>query len=932
MTSSIVRWLLVPWRDRVLLLALIGAAATPAFLTASADLWQAGAADEVSKMLIADGPASDLELSVRSNTFFTPNASDEADREVTERLDEIARLGEVRRTLATSRGPVAPGSSADAFPVPARFVHHAGAIQTIDYVRHLPDEFEGAWISEWYATRFNLELGDTLTFFSSLEPEAPGAELAPGGGPTASVLVVGIYETLWTEDGSAPESDRGIDFDAFLTSLPPELVPRYLGPFQAPSFALIFIDERPMEQLGVGGSVRWAASLEDEPSTFDDLTATVLEISSLERSLARDPGIRTSLDALAGDGVASPLVESTLPETLQRVNDRIAALNRPLRSTEIAGAFVGVLVMVATAIYSVSRRSQEFRLLAAEGDRFEHFVLRAAAQLVGPVALGSGVGIGLAAVAGAAAGPSAPSIDVRTALETITLWRAAAVCGVGWLVAALAIGVLGHRAVDGPLVESGTMRVTGSAGSRRLIPVVIGLAMTAAVWFEAADAAERGTFTLLLVVLPILALATAAGAALYVVELLMRRGRLPVAQRPGRDGYPESGDPERSNTSTPKSRTVLFLAGRRATRTTAPSRMVVVALSVSLGLLGLSTVIVSVLDDTTDDALFSELGGETLVDLVGKPQPDIVLPARTTVAGFEDTTALPGERRVRVVAIDPSQASEALRWPADAALSFAEVEALIESDLGPDIAAIAIGGQGLPTTGNFRIDDPFPYQVVGRTETLPLASPARPTLLISVNRLDAIADINGVAVPPSQGLRQNLISAQPRVVIDEFLAGEQIRFRSIASRQDRLASVDFIAPAYAFGYLRWLGIVGAAVATASLLLYAASQRSRRELASVITGRMGLSRSGLALVTTVEVAALTLIALVAASVAVPTVIARVLPTFDPAPDLPPVIDVDVPWLTAIMAIVSVLAGVSAVVWIAERSVRRRSDGVVLRESA
>ncbi len=919
MSSALVRWLLVPWRDRQLLLALVGSAAIPVFLVATADLWRGGAADVITEILVEDGPSSDRTVSVETNASFSRVPSDEADRAVSERLASLPGSPVVTRTMSTPRGRIGNGFDTPALTVPARLVNHDGAIETIDYVRHLPDEFEGAWISNWMAERFGLELGDTLVFYSDAEPEEPGAEVAPGGGAAAAILIVGVYETLWTEDETIPRSERGIDLGVFLDSLPPALVPRYLSPFQAPSFALVFVDDRAMADLGVTGTVRWSAPIATAPSTLDELTAAVGDIRSLERSLVRDETIRDALDAQAGVDPAAPVVLSTLSRTLAVVEDRVASLDRPLRSTQVAGAAIGLLVMVGASAFAVSRRRHEFALLAAEGDRWEHFAARALGQLAMPTAVGAAIGFTGAALAGATLGPSAGVLDIETAARSLTIDRSLLVLAGGWLASASVTGVLGARALDRPGLSVPSL-------GRRLGLLGAGIALASYVWIDAGSAPEGdGEVDLSLLALPVVILGVGGAVALLVVERIMREaGRRPSALAP-----------------------VVFLAWRRATRASGTSRAVVAALAVSFGLFGLSTLMVDELDDAVSASLFVELGGETLVDLVGLPADDLELPPMSSIVGFEQTRIAPGSQRVRVVAVDLSTAADSFDWPDDAELSFVDFAELLEADVGGDLPVVSLTGQSVPRTGSFGVAEPVPYTVVGSVGSIPLASDSRVTLAVSRARFDRFvlertASAVGVSpedpdfvesfVPPSSRLRQHLISQSSRPSMEIFLADNDVRHRSVISRADRRADADLIAPSFAFGYLRWLGAVGILAALASLLLYLSSQRATRELGSLMARRMGLSANRLALTTAAEVAGIATVALITSAALVPPLVRRTVPRFDPAPDLPPVLDPATPWTTISAACVIMLAAVGGTVWLAERVGRRRPDGVVLREQS
>ncbi len=896
MTSAVGRWLLVPWRDAVLIVALISATATPAFLVATAGVWRVGAADAITELLVAEGPDSDRLISVETEAFFAAEPTQAASQAVSQRLSEVPGTGTPVRTLSTPRGLATTGPDEPPLTVPVRLVNHGGAIETVDYVRHLPDEFFGAWISDWMAERYDLQIGDTFAYISSAEPEVAGAETVPGGavpgGAVAELLIVGIYEKVWTEDGSLPPSDRGIDVEEFLDGIPPGLVPTYLTPFRAPSFALVFVDDPTMESLGVTGTARWTTEIVETPQTRQDLGDVVGEVRSLERSLVRDEGIRSAIELQSGPGRSTPTVISSLPTTLNAVDRQLDTLAQPFRATQAAGASIGLFVMIGAAAFAVSRRRQEFALLAAEGDRWEHFAGRAAMQFVAPTVAGTTIGLGLATVAGARLGPSAAAIDLSAALDTLDWERAVVLAMIGLVVASAVTGLIGQRSLDhNPLRAPSALRRSAMLG--------LGLAVVAFGWVQVGNRpADGDSVDLTLLGFPIVTLAVSIVIVMFIVEFVTSK----LSSRLSRLGP------------------VGFLAWRRISQPGATSRVVIAALGISLGLFGLSSLMTRELDRAASVSLFTEVGSETLVDLVGRPDGELALPPQSTIVGFEETRITPGSRPVRIVAIDPSSAADALAWPDDLSLSFDDAVELLASNAGTDVPVIAIDGQALPRTGSYGVVEGVPYRVVASVETLPLASDARATLLVSAQRTDV-----GM-------FRQNLVSRRPGPEVEAFLADGDVRFRSITTRGQQAASANFVVPTYSFGYLRWLGAVSMVTALAALLLYLASQRATRELGALMTRRMGLTANRMSVVTAIEVLSLVAIASITALIVTPALVGAILPRFDPAPTLPPDLDPQTPWGTAVLTILGLLLICGFSVWLAERLSSRRPDAVILREQS
>jgi uncharacterized membrane protein YfcA len=92
--------------------------------------------------------------------------------------------------------------------------------------------------------------------------------------------------------------------------------------------------------------------------------------------------------------------------------------------------------------------------------------------------------------------------------------------------------------------------------------------------------------------------------------------------------------------------------------------------------------------------------------------------------------------------------------------------------------------------------------------------------------------------------------------------------------------------------------------------------------------MGLSSTGSALVTTIEVGLLASLATIAGVAVGPWMTQRLLPRFDPVGELPPDLGVVIP-LGAVVATASLIVVIIVAVWIGERLGARKSPMEVLR---
>jgi hypothetical protein len=910
---------MVPWREFSLAIALIASAAAPAFLIATAGIWEAAAGDEIAVRLADAGPATDRSIVVDSPAYFTRDTTTTADRAVRASLDELDGYGDVRRTLASL--PADRGSAAtetgDTIDVALRLVNHTGAIEAITPVVALEGRPQGVWISAWLADEAELSLGDQI-----VSQECPADESDPSclrTLPEAPLTVIGIYETLWDEEGS-PAGLRVIP------GIEPALIPRFIRPFGDPNYALLLATDELMEDLQAPGTARWSATLDRPIEGVAELRERVRSFRALENTIATGRSLTDPLGSLAA-GQGATDISTTLPTTLAATLDALATLDQPFQSVLAGGIALGLAAMAAGAAFTVMRRSKEFRLLAGEGDRWPDFARRAAAQLVAPTLVGTIIGISAAVAVGqsgtwqgssasAASGGSATEDRVIDAvsLGSIDMPSIVLVAIVGIGLGALVTGFMGQRALGDrpPLATTemaGALLVTLAAVAG-LLWVQVGAGTGAS--GSRAGGGSTSEVDIAVVALPLTVLIAAVAVAMLSFRWLI--GRL---------------DPLSDRLSP-----VLLLAWRRVGSRDPGSQIVIGVLAVALGLVLFTTALVATLEDTVDLKLATEIGSETIVELVGPIDDRTELPERTTVIGLHPGRVSPGDRRVQVVAVDPATVADAVTWPDEYGVSIEQALDLLASDVGDAIPAIAIEGETLPRRGSFVLRVPVRYEIVATVPSTPLATSFGSTLLVGADRVDAYVTeeyerTGGFGLLPSERARQRLVSALPGTDVQQFLDENEVRERGVITATQRRADASFVAPRYAFGYLRWFGAVAALGSLIALLFYLAARRNRRALSAIMLRRMGLSPTLSALVTAIEVLVLTTIGAATALAVSPAVTQRLLPRFDPAPGLPPNVDTSFPVAQTLLLLVVGLTTLTIAVWVVERRAMMRPEGPVLR---
>jgi hypothetical protein len=245
----------------------------------------------------------------------------------------------------------------------------------------------------------------------------------------------------------------------------------------------------------------------------------------------------------------------------------------------------------------------------------------------------------------------------------------------------------------------------------------------------------------------------------------------------------------------------------------------------------------------------------------------------------------------------------------------------------------------------------FPYHLVGAMASFPLASSTHATIVVRADVLDDIAvtrwardqELIGQTEQlaaeslgeelgfqsPLEGYGNTVVSRQPPEVLEQLAEAAGWRVPEVRGIADRTGDVASRSTRWAFDHLGILGVVGAVVALASLALYLAERRRDREVATVMSEQMGISRSVNVVAAVVELLGLVTVA-VLAGVASALVTARhVFPSFEPDPTAPPAVGltIDPAGIGAFLAITAV--AVAALAAVAQRRASSARRAEVLR---
>lgn len=899
------RWLIVPWSELALALALISAAATPAFVLAASDVWRDAAADQVTAGVMAGTTDTDAGIDVRAEAVFSGLPVSTADSAVSARLSAIDQLGEPVTTMFTYIGQASVGGDPRTSQS-ARLFSRLGVENAVNIIKMDESIQDGVLISSWLADHTGLELGSSIDFESEALTEALLDDPVPAGGASTSFTVSGIYEPLWSEVPG--------DLPSYWDDVDPALIPRYLTPFRAPNFEVLIMAPSTLAGSGVSGVVQWAAPAKSVPVTHAELTHLGSQYRTLEASFVQDSDLSSVLASMSGAAPRRVLVETQLAETIQTVDMAISQLDQPLALVRVVGLVVALLVTIAIGVFLVERRRVEYRLLSGEGERWWRISTRTAVQIlpvdVGGAAIGVISGVAIARLFGPAETLRWSSIHLAPLLILVIAALA---------ITSVVVGFVGERTLDDDSRRK----------ARSVVPAltVAGVLASVLLWFQAGRTSSLGAdgIDLEVVALPVIAIAAAVlvavGMLRSVLALLLRRF----------DHFALDA----------------LFAIRRVTSGGRTMQLVGAALGFGIGMTLFSLMLVGSLGRTIDVKMATEIGGETRLDLFGPIGDGLDLPDGSTVLMVQDTRITPGNGRVRVVAIDHDSFASAVDWPSEFGSSAEEIVSLLQTDAGGDLPVVAINGQPVPDEAGLGIINPFPFQVVGRVNSLPLASEVGSTLLIDASKFDALvldqlAVVAGVPRDdpdllaqfhrPTDRFRRHVISHDDPIEVKALVEAGGMGVRSESTRDVRLAGPDIVAARTAFEYLGLLGYVASAVAIAALMLHLSARRRATALASVMLRKMGLRRSRAALITVFEMGALTLVVSVAALVSASLLVRRVAGRFDPAPRLPPDVAVDVPILWDITAVVGAVLVVALIAYSIDISVLRRSDAQAVRDGA
>jgi hypothetical protein len=883
-TGSWSRWVLLPWRQPAVAVALVGALALPALLLTSGPMFRTAASDEITVGVLAaldPGPAGVI---VQSSGSFDDDRLGTFADDLETLLAGIGGLGQPTRTLLSSELAPATIDSAPLERPPGpgdvRVIARPGAADNVELLAG--ERSGGLLVPASLADEYGL---------------TPGSMLGLGVG---EARVAGVYRDLWATEP-----------DPFWQQLPRDMLPRFQRVFAEPSFEMVIADEMTLRRLDLFGRARWEAPLTAPPTTWAAFNELAADYRRLESALARNGALGESYRSWAADPEAPATFVTALPDAQRSAARLVEELEQPIRTATWSGTVAGLLLSTLGAVFVVRRRRNDHRLMAADGDAAWRFFVRAVAQYAAPAVVATAVGIAAGWAMIRFLGPSG------TATWSVVPWGSvAAASAVAVVLAGVVTATISVRLVDAmerPIGRIGPIWLLGLVG------------VAATMWVQVGR--ERGgDVNPLIVSFPFVGVITGVLLTVAVLRLALLRLR-------------------RTGTRLP---TPLFLAWRALSASETGALSLTASLGLAAGLVVLSVSFVGTIDAATEAKAATTAGAVSRLDTIENVDATVLPPGSTVVLSLSTRI---GDRSAEVLAIDPDSYASAVVWPDEFGMSAAEVVEVLAADSPSAVPAVAVEGRGAPATGEFGLQRPFPYRVVGTVASAPMASTSGLTLLVRADVFEAfardrwergaepidpvdreVADTLGREleyVSPLDAFGDTVLSSRPLAEISGLAEELGWPVRSTATFDGQVGDVDARVTRWAFDYLGLLALVAGVVAVAVMAFYLAERRHQREVTAVMTHQMGIGHRTNVAAAVVEMVGLVVAAVAAGSVAAVITARRVFPAFEPDPDVPPNVAllVDVRTVLAVLAASIVIVGLVAA-W-SERSVSQTEKARVLR---
>lgn len=883
-TGSWWRWVVLPWRQPAVAVALVGAFALPALLLTSGPMFRTAASDEITVGVIDTLSPISAGVIVLSEGPFDDELLGTLTGEIDARLTAIDGLGVPSLTLLSNE--VAPtavdGRPVDRRPGPGevRVMSRPGAAEAVEILAG--GRGDGVLVPRSLATTYDLTPGSVMTL---------GA---------VDVVVAGVYRDVW--DGEP---------DPFWSGLPRDMVPRFQRVFDEPSFEMVISDAATARRLSLGGRARWEAELTEPPATWSGFRELAAEYGRFESALSRPGVLDTAHRAWATDPDAPPILVTAVPDAERTAAGVIAELEQPIRTATWSGTVVGLLLSTLGAIFLIRRRRSDHRLMAADGDAAWRFFARAVMQYALPAAIATAIGVAVGWALIRLLGPSG------TATWSVVPWSGVVLVSVGAvLLAGITSAVISVRLVD-------SMNQPVGAVGRTWLFVLTGIAVT--MWIQVGR--EVGDdVNPLIVSFPFVGVVTGVLVAVGALRVALRRLRRTGRRLP----------------------TSLFLAWRALTASEAGALSLTAALGLASGLVVLSVSFVDTIDAATAAKAATTTGAVSRLDTIENVDPAVLPSGATVVLSFstqiDDRTtevlAIDPATFADAVAWPP----EFGRSPEEVVeLLATEVDGAVPAIAVAGRGTPARGEFGLQRVHPYELVGTIASAPMASPVGMTLLVRADVFEQFSRDRWDAgqleidptdqhIADMFDreiVYSSPLDGFGDTVLSNRPLAELEALAEERGWPVRATGSLAAQTSDVDARATRWAFDYLGLLAVIAGVVAIAVMAFYLAERRRQREVTAVMTHQIGIRQRTNVAAAVVEIVGLVVAAVAAGAIAAAVTARRVFPVFEPDPGVPPTVALIIDETTVLSVLVGAILVVAGVAAWSQRSVSHAEQARVLR---
>jgi hypothetical protein len=772
----------------------------------------------------------------------------------------------VLSSLVSTQGIQVAGSAAPGFAVVP--LARTGAI---DHVKHVSRSAgEGVWIADSMAKVTHLRPGGTLRLTIQALVARPRV---------ISLPIAGIYRNLEADRDNPywanwQQDIRSLNPDA---PLPPPFVLMSEPMLQRVARALFPVVEN-----------RFEFPVDPHGLSFADAQRLARRFQELHAELLAQ-GSATGIALGCRPRVCQ--TTSSLSAALAIAQTDVASVTPTISLLSAIGLVIAFGLCVAAGLFLVRRRADETHVLFTRGEAASVFAARTGLEGLLPTLLGLGAGLGIALLA---LRSLAPAGTVTGDTVTAGLGRAALAASVGLVCIAAGAGLAFPRRT-----VSHDRRRRIARAPWEIVPLAVAAVLLALILGGhgvARDASGSSHPRLAVFLVPVLAVAGAAGLAVRLVRRVLR----------GRGG---GAPPE------------VYFALRRIAATRGLFVAVIVATATAFGTFAYAATLSSSLGRSVAEKAFVSNGSDVqgLVDpLVRVIKP---FPFPVAVAEIDDTyAAFASGERVDVIAGDPVELERTLLWGDGWSDDPRRLLPKLAQYRGPGLAAIAT--PGAPSSDAIIEQGArIPIHVVGHAP-IPGSTAGRPALLVSRAALHRAARKAKILDPPPLASGLLWAKGEPRV-ITPVLEASQLAPAYLTTLSHIYDNPSVGAAKRSYRYVKVIGAAAACLALVALLLYLQARQRAQLIASALVARMGLGRARDAAALALEAGGIVLIAGVVGAAVATAAASPIAPHVDALPQYAPGPVFVVPWISIALGLgAAVLAG--AVLGALAVAIAARSD--------